>query len=77
MNIACEKLAEYAHDAWAGWMEYLLEQCSINLQGDCVIPRKSYKRWYRQMKTPYADLPEREKESDRYEADRMIDITEN
>lgn len=74
MNNRREELAKYAHDAWSGWMEYLFGKCTINRQGDCVIPREVYKRWYRQMKTSYADLPENEKESDRYEADRMLKI---
>ena len=69
-----DDLAEYAHVAWAGWMKYLFSKCFINRQGDCVIPRDAYKRWYRQMETSYDDLPENEKGSDREEADRMIDI---
>jgi len=31
-------------------------------------------RWIRQMTTDYEDLPKEEKNSDRKEADRMIDI---
>lgn len=74
MNNIREGLSDYAHRAWSGWMEYLFGKCTINRQGDCVIPRELYKRWYRQMKTPYENLPENEKESDRCEADRMIEI---
>lgn len=72
-----ELLANYAHEAWSGWMDYLFGKCTVNRQGDCVIPCELYKRWYRQLTTPYADLPNNEKESDRYEADRMIEIYEN
>lgn len=69
-----EGLAEYAHAAWSGWMKYLFEKCD-NRGGDTlVIPAWAVERWQRQANTPYGDLPESEKESDRIEADRMIEI---
>lgn len=75
-----EKLAEYAHTAWSGWMVYLFEKCEGGGTVDgvepipVVIPGWAVERWQRQMNTPYADLPENEKESDRAEADRMLAI---
>ncbi len=39
-----------------------------------TIPAQMVARWTRQMNTPYADLPENEKESDREEADKIIAI---
>lgn len=77
-----EGLAEYAHDAWAGWMKYLFEKGefrTVNKEDGTptkiwVMPDWAADRWTRQMLTPYADLPESEKESDRLEADRMIEI---
>lgn len=71
---AREALAEYAHEAWSGWMKYLFVKCEKNDDGEIVIPRWAYERWQRQMNTPYADLPESEKESDRLEADRMLEV---
>lgn len=72
-----EKLAEYAHDAWSGWMKYLFGHCSFRgfrSLGEAAIPHWAVKRWRRQMETPYADLPEDEKKSDRDEADKMLAI---
>lgn len=77
-----EALAEYAHDAWAGWMKYMFGKCEFvpwtnpdgTLGARLVIPDWAHDRWTRQARTPYADLPESEKESDRLEADRMIEI---
>jgi len=68
-----ESLANYAHEAWAGWMKYLFGK-SIDLSsGAVVIPGKLVKRWKRQIATPYAELPESEKESDRAEADKILE----
>lgn len=79
-----EELAAYAHEAWSGWMEYLFSKCDIAQSGPAfeadapdgrlIIPAWAVERWTRQMNTPYADLPESEKESDRKEADRMLAI---
>jgi hypothetical protein len=63
-----EKLAAYAHEAWSGWMKYMLSKACFHL------PNPHVERWKRQMRTAYTDLPEAEKESDRAEADRMLAI---
>ena len=70
-----ESLADYAHEAWSGWMKYLYTKCSaIADDGAILIPASLVERWERQMNTSYSDLPENEKESDRKEADKMIEI---
>lgn len=67
-----EQLAAYAHEAWAGWMEYLFSK-SVRTFDDCIeIPADLVARWQRQMQTPYAALPEAEKASDQAEADKML-----
>lgn len=78
-----EQLAEYAHEAWSGWMRYMLSKGEYidATEGDqagehWLMPAWGVTRWERQMKTPYADLPESEKESDRAEADKMLAITQ-
>lgn len=69
-----ERLAEYAHKAWSGWMKYLFKK-SIEVGDGCVeIPNWAVERWTRQSNTTYKNLPEDEKESDREEADQMIEI---
>lgn len=69
-----ERLAELAHKQWSGWMKYLFNKCSMNQDGTATIPAWAVKRWQRQMKTPYDNLPENEKDSDRAEADRVLSI---
>lgn len=68
-----EALAAYAHEAWAGWMRYMFAKCNSTGVG-LAIPDALVERWQRQMSTPYADLPEEEKRSDRKEADEMLAI---
>jgi hypothetical protein len=69
-----EKLAEYAHDAWSGWMQHLFDKLTLNKDGTATIPKWAVERWTRQMTTKYADLPHIEKESDLAEADQMLAI---
>ncbi len=73
-----ERVADLCHKQWSGWMEYLFSKCFAEVgqfdreTGNLVIPGWAVKRWRRQMKTSYTDLPEEEKESDRKEADRFF-----
>jgi hypothetical protein len=69
-----EDLAAYAHEAWSGWMKYLLSKCKTGPDGSFIIPEEFAQRWMRQMGTPYKDLPEGEKKSDREEAVKMQKI---
>ncbi|MHA1859136.1 MAG: hypothetical protein ACTSUU_06795 [Candidatus Thorarchaeota archaeon] len=69
-----EDLAEYAHVAWSGWMSYLFGKSEKNRDETITIPKWAAKRWARQAATHYADLPDKEKESDRLEADKMLAI---
>ena len=58
-----EALAAQEHERWSGWEKYRGSKGSnaVNLN-----------RWKRQRETSYADLSEREKESDRVEARKTI-----
>ena len=71
-----EALAEYAHTAWSGWMQYMFSKCEpiAGLGEALIIPEEFVQRWKRQMKTAYTDLPENEKESDREEAQEILVI---
>ncbi|MBM4340625.1 MAG: hypothetical protein FJ110_13915 [Deltaproteobacteria bacterium] len=71
---ARELLSSYAHEAWSGWMKYMLKKTTPGFNGTVIIPRKLVERWTRQMNTNYRDLPEDEKNSDRDEADQILSI---
>lgn len=66
-----EHLADAEHDSWSRWTAYLLSTCTVTAGGHMVIPAHLAEGWQRQSETSYADLTEREKESDRAEV-RLI-----
>lgn len=69
-----ERLADAEHASWAHWMAYLFSLCYEDRDGNIVIPRNSADRWQKQMTTPYAELSEQEKESDRGEVWKILPI---
>lgn len=54
------------HEIWAGWARYMIDT-------HCLWQRQ---KWERQIATPYADLSEKEKESDRIEAHKILSFLE-
>ncbi len=59
-----ERMAELAHVVWQRWMAYMLPN----------LDEAHIKRWERQTKTMYADLPESERASDLSIADEYLAI---
>lgn len=62
-----EMLANLEHDRWARWQRYLHSRCTRNPDGSLTIPAESVAHWERQIETPYWELSERERDSDRKE----------
>jgi hypothetical protein len=72
-----EKLAAMEHGSWSHWMKYLFSKCSENPDdGSMTIPPDLAARWQRQADTSYADLSEREKQSDRNRVNLILPIIE-
>ncbi len=72
-----EKLAELCHEQWSGWMDYLFLQGTFHADGSFTIKKSAADRWMRQKTTYYYHLTEKEKDSDRKEADKFIEILKN
>jgi len=58
-----ELIAEEIHTQWAGWMAYMLTNLSVD----------NLNRWDRQRKTRYDKLTEKERDSDRALAKRILE----
>lgn len=71
-----EALAEKEHASWARWMAYLFSRCTKNQDGSFTIFTDFAERWGRQIATPYSDLSEQEKQSDRDEVAHILPIIE-
>lgn len=70
-----EEVAALCHEQWSGWMKYLFGQGKMNeTTGEFVINSDSVSRWKRQMDTDYQDLLIPEKNSDRKEADKFMEL---
>ena len=69
-----EELADKMHEIWTRWMAYMFSKNPFNEDGTWTMPRFSAHRWQRQMNTPYIELTEEEKESDRELALEILDL---
>lgn len=75
-EILRETLASVQHAIWAHWMNYMFSVCRSNGDGSYTIPLEKVQRWQRQARTPYHQLNESEKDSDREQADRILQVLE-
>ena len=70
-----ETLASVEHERWSHWQRYLHSKCvSVGSDGALLIPGHLVKRWEEQIGTPYANLPEEEKESDREQVRKYLPL---
>lgn len=67
MNSLREKLAAHEHEQWAHWTKYMLDN----------LTPSNIERWKRQIETPYENLSEKEKNSDREWADKTLLLIAN
>jgi len=69
-----EKLADIEHKRWSHWQRYLHGKCERQPDGSLVIPPELAERWQRQLETPYSDLTDAEKQSDRDQVQQYLPI---
>jgi hypothetical protein len=70
-----EKLASIEHERWAHWQRYLHSQCTpVGNDGALLIPSDLVHRWEAEMRTPYSELTEEQKESDRQQVRRYLPV---
>lgn len=84
-EVLIEKVADFMHDQWSRWMKYQQSKeyhgmFAPDVDGVAVhysgFKDEDKKRWHRQMETPYDELSEKEKDSDREWARKLIKLLE-
>jgi hypothetical protein len=73
-NDLLEHLAAIEHERWSHWQRYMHEKAYRNDDGSLTIPADLVSRWDRLMSTPYSQLTDAERESDREQVRRYISL---
>jgi hypothetical protein len=73
-NDLLENLADLEHNRWSRWQTYLHSKCRKNEDGSLTISPEDVIHWEKQISTPYSELSEKEKESDRKEARKTLEM---
>ncbi len=69
-----EQLAAIEHERWSHWQRYLHEKCIPQQDGSLLIPADLARRWVEQSSTAYAELSEKEKDSDREQVRKYLPL---
>jgi hypothetical protein len=69
-----EELAALEHERWAHWQNYVHTQGQRRPDGSILLPANLVERWERQINTPYKDLTNEERESDREQVQRYFPL---
>ena len=68
-----EQGAEIEHNRWSRWQSYLFSKSEWTKDG-YLIPKELCFKWQKQIDTPYSELSEKEKESDKKEVENYLPI---
>ena len=60
-----EQLASIEHERWSHWQRYLHSKGQRQSDGSLSLPSELVQRWEAQLETPYDQLSDSEKQSDR------------
>ncbi|WP_199084607.1 hypothetical protein [Bosea sp. ASV33] len=74
LNELMEALASIEHERWAHWQSYVHSKAIRQPDGSLLLPPELVEKWERQIATKYADLTEREKESDREQVNKYLPL---
>jgi hypothetical protein len=69
-----DNLAAIEHARWSHWQRYLHSKCALQSDGSLLMPADLVERWQRQMETPFENLTEAEKESDRKQVQKYLPV---
>jgi hypothetical protein len=69
-----EGLAAVEHERWSHWQRYMHSKCKREPDGSLLLPANLVARWEKQIATKYAELDEKEKESDREQVRKYLPL---
>jgi len=69
-----ETLAAIEHDRWAHWQRYMHGKGERLPDGSLLLPADLVRRWELQIATPYSELTECEKDSDRDQVKKYLPV---
>jgi RyR domain len=67
-----ERLAAIEHERWSHWQRYMHGKATKQPDGSLLVSPELVQQWERQLSTPYSDLTEKEKESDREQVRKYL-----
>lgn len=67
-----ERFAALEHQRWSNWMKYLFTKGKVTKEGHFQIDKIFYEWWEKESKTPYSNLQESQKISDRKEVGKYF-----
>lgn len=67
-----DELASIEHERWAHWQRYVHSKCLKQPDGSIVIPADLVAQWERQIATPFEQLSDKEKDSDREQVQKYL-----
>ena len=78
LNELLETLASVEHERWAHWQRYMHSRCvAQGDEGALLIPADLVRQWEKQIGTPYSELTDAEKESDREQVRKYLPLIVN
>lgn len=69
-----DQLAAAEHERWAHWQSYMHDHGQRHPDGSLTLPAYLVAQWEGQIKRPFAELTEQEKDSDREQVDRYLPL---
>lgn len=69
-----DQLAAAEHERWAHWQSYMHGHGQRHPDGSLTIPAHLVALWDGQIKRPFAELTEQERDSDREQVDRYLPL---
>lgn len=69
-----DELAAIEHERWAHWQRYVHSKAERQPDGSLLIPADLVARWEKQIGTPFDQLSNKEKDSDREQVQRYLPL---